>query len=121
MKNLTFQGYSDDTFACSGSGIDVDHDNCASGTPIFMKVESGSDGLIVVGHYAVGPCGGWMIGVSPLNPGSEDEKHIPEWPISFRRSDREYSPTLVIEAPDDVRVFLVDENGRDKARDFMDV
>ena len=34
MKLLRFEGYSDDTFACTGPGIDVDLDTCASGAPL---------------------------------------------------------------------------------------
>lgn len=106
MKTLTFQGYSDDTFACAGPGIDVDRDNGGSELPVTMRVAVGDEVLIVVGQYAaVQDCPGWLIGVGPADFGAI-EKHIPAWPIRFERSEREYSPRLVIEAPDDVVVTL---------------
>lgn len=106
VKILTFQGYSDDTFVCEGPGIGVDYDNCASGNPIFMRVDGSGGSLVVRGQYAEGPCGGWSIAVAPADHG-HDEFHIPEWPMRIKRSDREYSPRLVIEAPDDVTVRLL--------------
>lgn len=106
-KRLTFQGYSDDTFACEGPGIDVDHDNCASGKPIYMLVKrpNSTEGLIVSGQYAPGPAAGWIIGVAPADWGV-DEHHIPDWPMRFARTDREYSPMLLVDAPDDIVVRL---------------
>lgn len=113
MKTLIFQGHSDDTFACTGPGIDVDRDNCASGAPIWMRVQAGkADALLVCGHYATGPAAGWLIGISPADWPDHHERHIPAWPMRFEQSRREYSPQLVIEAPDDVVVTLVDVKGR---------
>jgi hypothetical protein len=106
MKRLVFQGYSDDTFACEGPDIDVDLDTCASGRPVTMIVKAGDESLIVVGWYAPSHCNGWLIGIAPHNPGHV-EKHLPEWPIIITRSDREYSPLLMIDAPDDVQVELL--------------
>lgn len=110
MKLLKFQGYSDDTFACTGPHIDVDEDNCASGDPIVMHV-SGVDGdLLVIGQYAAGHSGGWQIAVAPYDPDGRDDDtvHVPQWPISVGRSERHYSPMLTISAPDDVCVELMD-------------
>lgn len=104
-KTLHFEGHSDDTFSCEGAGCDVDRDNCASGEPIFMRLDGSGGSLVVRGQYAEGPCGGWSIAVAPADHGS-DEFHIPTWPMHFERSDREYSPRLVIEAPDNVQVTL---------------
>lgn len=105
-KTLRFQGYSDDTFDCYGLGIDVDYDNGGNGKPVFMRVDGTGGSLVVRGQYAEGPCGGWSIAVAPADYGA-DEFHIPEWPMRFERSDREYSPRLIIEAPDDVKVTLI--------------
>ncbi len=104
MRELHFEGHSDDTFG-EFKAFNIDHDNCASGEPIFFEViaEGGEKGLIVRGQYADGPCAGWSIGVSPADMGIQEE-HIPAWPIRLERSEREYSPRLVIEAPDDVVV-----------------
>lgn len=108
MKTLKFVGYSDDTFACTGPGIDVDKDTCASGKPVTMLVASASHagGIIVVGQYAPGHADGWLIGVSNRDP-SHDDVPIPAWPIRIERSERGYSPMLLIEAPDDVKVILL--------------
>lgn len=109
MKILWFEGSSDDTFGMTRCGDNRrtcdDYDNCASGNPIEWRVWSPEtdDSLIVVGQYA--PCpAGWVIGVAPAPHVDGEEHHIPEWPIRFERGDREYSPRLVIEAPDDVQV-----------------
>jgi len=110
MKQLHFEGYSDDTFACSGKGIDVNHDNCASCEPIDMVVTSAEGSMLVRGQYSVG--GGWLIGIAP--PDETDEIHIPEWPMRFTRSDREYSPRLVIDAPDDVSVKVLGLDDEDE-------
>ena len=107
MKRLTFQGYSDDTFACEGPEIDVDCDNCASGEPIVMKVTSAGDGMLVSGQYAPEHCAGWLIGVAPIEGPDFDGQHIPDWPMHLVSSDRCYSPKLVVEAPDDVSVTLL--------------
>lgn len=112
MQILKCQGYSDDTFECAGKGAYADRDNCASGKPIFIRIQSGDDALIVRGQYAEGSSGGWTIGVSPVDPCAEDEKHIPTWPITIVRSERGYSPLMLIEAPDDATAFVVDEHGK---------
>lgn len=107
MIPLRFEGYSDDTFACTGPGIDVDRDNCGNGEPIYMRVDSASGSLVVRGQYADGPCGGWSIGIAPTDHGHE-EAHIPDWPIRIIRGFREYSPVLVIETAPDVKVSIVE-------------
>ena len=76
MKLLRFEGYSDDTFACTGPGIDVDLDTCASGAPVYMRVEAGKDSMIVCGQYAPGPVAGWIIGVGP-DDGEIEDKPVP--------------------------------------------
>jgi hypothetical protein len=109
MKILTFQGYSDDTFACEGPGIDVDKDTCASGEPVTMCVSSVEGAMLVIGQYAAGHSGGWQIAVAPFDPRSADDAtvNIPDWPISIVRSARHYSPMLVVTAPDDVAVAIL--------------
>lgn len=102
---LTCEGSSDDTFGVYGAGPDDDHDNCASGEPITFRVSVGEDSLLVVGQYAPGQCGGWLIGVAPDGTDADgDDNEIPDWPMWFTRSDRAYSPKLVIETPLGVEV-----------------
>ena len=107
MKTLTFQGYSDDTFACEGPEIDVDYDTCASGAMVAMEVRGDGEALLVTGQYAPGPVAGWTIGVGPVDGPDHDGQHIAPWPIRIEQSARPYSPQLVIEAPDDVSVTLL--------------
>lgn len=107
MKRLIFEGSSDDTFGCYAKGIDADYDNCASGKPISLLVKSGADALVVVGQYCPGHADGWLIGVARHDPECTDETQVPAWPIYFERADREYTPRLVIEAPDDVTVEVI--------------
>jgi hypothetical protein len=103
MKLLRFEGYSDDTFGEYGI-TNEDHDNCASGKRIVFKVWSPgeNDGLFVVGQYCPGPLTGWMVGVGRLN--EDDDCPLPPWSMFIGRAERPYTPTLIIEAPDDVTV-----------------
>jgi hypothetical protein len=109
VKTLHFQGYSDDTFACTGPGIDVDCDTCGIGEPVYMRVWGEGGSLIVCGLYALGPACGWLIGVAPAGG---DDSPIPDWSIKMDRSERPYSPLLIVEAPHDVAVELLDYKGR---------
>jgi hypothetical protein len=109
-NTLIFQGHIDDTFACTGRGIDVDHDNCASGTPITMLVSGTGGRMLVIGQYCAGDySGGWHIAVAPYDPDDMDDEtvHIPDWPISISPSSQHYSPMLCVTAPDDVSVVLL--------------
>lgn len=105
-KLLKCEGSSDDTFGVYGAGPDDDYDNCATGKPISFRVSAKSDdgALIVVGQYAPGYCAGWLIGISSDEHPDYEDCPIPEWPMRFERSDADYSPRLIIEAPDDVIV-----------------
>lgn len=111
MKALRFEGHSDDTFACVGDGIDVDLDNCASGEPICMLVKSPSQGMaiIVTGQYAPGETTGWQIAAAPALLRDTDEHNFPTWAMGFEPGDAPYSPRLVILAPDDITVELMEE------------
>ncbi len=102
MKTLHFEGHSDDTFG-EYNVTNEDHDNCANGKPIWFLVKAGDDELFVVGQYCPFDATGWMIGVAKSD--EDDEAPMPDWPMRFERSSRGYSPRLVIEAPDDVKVF----------------
>ena len=108
MKRLIFQGHSDDTFACTGPGIDVDYDTCASGKAVWMRVASGSEALLVFGRYGCGPAAGWLIGIAPAEGSDMDAQNVPGWRMGLQPWERNYSPALVIEAPDDVTVQLVE-------------
>jgi hypothetical protein len=106
MKKLTFQGYSDDTFACKGPGIDVDYDTCASMKPVHMRVKAADGDLVVSGQYSAPPHhgGGWTLSVAPY------DEDVPAWPMRLEPAARPYSPRLVIDAPDDVVVTLMDRD-----------
>lgn len=121
-KRLEFVGYSDDTFACTGPGIDVDRDTCASREPVTMRVQSGDRSLLVVGQYAPGECAGWLIGVAnddwPADPptGERYDQPIPPWPIRYAQTAEDrYTPRLVIEAPADATVTLLGVEDDDDA------
>jgi hypothetical protein len=103
MKTLRFEGHSDDTFGEYGV-YDEDHDNCADGEPITFRVSAGIEGLYVIGQYAgkAWPGGVWMIGVAQL----DEDVPLPTWSMRFETSGSQYSPVLVIEAPDSVVVEL---------------
>jgi hypothetical protein len=102
MPRLRFEGYSDDTFGEYGH-TNEDVDNCASGKPIEFLVTAGDESLVVVGQYAPGNAGGWLVGVAPYDPEGVDAP-VPPWPMRFERGDAPYSPALVIEAPEGVKV-----------------
>lgn len=107
MKTLRFYGYSDDNFAYSVDGRDKDEIGCYNSHAVFI-VKGGGTHFAVCGYYCPKGAGGWSIGVAPGDHGRA-EVHIPEWPMRFERSEREYSPALVIEAPDDVVVEVDDD------------
>jgi hypothetical protein len=101
-------GCSDDTF-----GYDImvdghydsgdDHDDCNTSSLRVYSVCSGDDVLHVCGQYAPDRSPGcWLVGVQ-----SDDGRPVPPWPIHIEASDRDYSPRLVVEAPDDAKVTLI--------------
>lgn len=100
MKNFTFQGNSDDTFGEYNVTKD-DYDNCASGAPIeyLITAEGVSGGVLVTGQYARRDLASWEISIAAYDPSADDDP-MPDWPITIRRSDRGYSPLLIIAAPD---------------------
>lgn len=111
MKTLTFQGYSDDTFDCTGDGVnvdyEVDYEDAASGKPISMLVVGAGGMCIVTGQYCPGQATGWLIGVAPCG---DDTDPMPEWPMRLMAGDNNYSVKLEIDAPNNVKVTLVDPN-----------
>lgn len=105
MPTLRFEGYSDDTFGEYAHTND-DFDNCASGKPIdWLVTVPGQDlGLVVTGQYGRrDDVAGWQIAVGSYDPEHADTA-LPEWPMRFVRGERDYSPALIIEAPDGVKV-----------------
>ncbi len=104
MPILHFEGSSDDTFGEVNVTKD-DFDDCAAGSPIdWLITAPGVDGgLIVTGQHGRAITGKsavfWQIGVAAYDPNFDDQP-IPDWPISFTRSDRGYSPRLVVVVPD---------------------
>lgn len=109
MKTLRFEGYSDDTFSCTGKGIDVDRDNAADMSPVSMRVAGSGGELLVTGQYCPSPATGWQVSVAPSHD-DPDENPIPEWPMRVVRGERPYSAALEIDAPDDVTVELVEDD-----------
>lgn len=111
MPILRFEGYCDDTFG-EWETFQVDHDNCARGKPIEYLValrNSGTrSGVIVTGIYGFGRSPGWSIMVSNWDPDREDAP-MPDWPMRFQRAGGgdDFSPALVIEAPDGVTLDLL--------------
>jgi hypothetical protein len=102
---LRFEGASDDTFGEFAHFKDS-YDNCASGTPIDWLVTAPGvvGGLVVSGQYArTGTEACWMVGVAAYDP-NHDDLSIPDWPIKVVRSERGYSPALVIEAPSNATI-----------------
>ena len=110
MKTLKFEGASYDTFG--EMGIDgTDHDNCANGKPIVFKLsaeENGAtEGMFIYGMYAnhqmpIETPGCWMVGVQNL----EDDQPLPNWNIRIENGSCEYSPTLLVDVPDNYELTL---------------
>jgi hypothetical protein len=102
---LRFEGYSDDTFG-EVEHFGDDFDNAASGKPIRYLVTHPDveGGLVVVGQYGRDDVpGDWFIGVAGYDPECRDVP-MPDWPVRIARSERPYSPALIIEAPAGVRI-----------------
>jgi hypothetical protein len=105
---LRFEGYSDDTFGEYGR-TNQDHDDAARGTVRVYRVSSGEDAVNVTGQY-MGPGGGdgWTIGVQLV----DEERPFPPWPIRYCAGSRPYTPALVVEAPADAVVELIEPKER---------
>lgn len=103
MPTLRFEGYNDDTFGEYAHTND-DYDNCGNRKKIHWLVEAGAERLLVVGQYDQNPAAGWQIGVAAFDERSADDPMIPEWPMRFERGSRPYTPALVIEAPEGVKL-----------------
>lgn len=98
MKTFAFEGSSDDTFGeCTPRGDD--YDNCASGEPIewLLRAPNG-ESLLVVGQFCPGIATGWLIGVARAD--DNDDTPLPSWPITIVPGSREYTPRLIVDAPD---------------------
>jgi hypothetical protein len=110
VKTLIFGGASDDTFGEITPRGD-DYDNCASGKPIEWLIESASEqqSMLIVGQYCPGAATGWMIGVARVH--EDDRKPLPEWPIRLKRGEREYSPALEVDVPDDATLRCLQAEG----------
>lgn len=97
---LRFEGYSDDTFG-EVEHFGDDFDNAASGKPIRYLVTHPDvpGGMVVVGQYGREDVpGDWFIGVAGYDPDYADVP-MPDWPMRIVRSERPYSPSLIIKAP----------------------
>jgi NADPH-dependent ferric siderophore reductase len=104
MKTLRFEGFSDDTFGELTTR--TDYDNCADGTPIiFLVAVPGGMSCAVYGMYCPDGATGWMIGVARHD--EDDDTAMPAWPMRIEHSEREYSPRLVMEVPDEATVTLL--------------
>lgn len=98
MKQLTFEGHSDDTAGCYWSGGNVDHDDCASGSLRVFRVRHGGHRMVVNMIYGAG--GMWVIGIGPV----EDDEPLPPWDMAW--SFERYSAVLQLYVPDDTEVAL---------------
>lgn len=101
MKEFQFQGRSDDTFG-EYNTTRHDYDNCASGKPIEYLITAPGviGGVLVTGQYGRRDIASWEISVAAYDKAHADN-HLPPWPIYFDHSESDYSPLLVVEAPDD--------------------
>jgi hypothetical protein len=102
MKEFKFAGQSDDTFG-EDTPCGMNYDNCASGEPIIFRLNSPSteQQLLVVGQYNNTGNACWTIGITSVN----EDIPVPEnWKYRFGLTDREYSPQLSIECPDDTEL-----------------
>ncbi len=107
MKVLKFYGVSDDLFEMEGDI--ADEIGCYDrGASYLLEAESGS--MIVYAIYAP-PCikgATWVIGIALKDEGVS----LPDWNIKYETAPangypdpQPYSPMLIIEAPNDVRVI----------------
>lgn len=107
MENLIFYGASDDR-------LEIDGDICETvntwpDKPQALRVEASGGILTVFGYYApkcIGT-GDWVIGVA-----THDEKGLPGWNIHYKEGEEDhYSPRLVMDVPDDVKIVVLDNDG----------
>ena len=108
MKTLRFYGQSDDAFLCDG---DIrESAECWGREGVFLlKSKSRTQGkasrLVVSGRYAPQSTGTrcWIVGIANGGEGMP----LPNWPMRFEQG-HDYSPALVVTAPDDVTVTVID-------------
>jgi len=108
MRTLKFYGASDDLFECEGTNTGIgepDEINCYD-EPCIIEIKTESEGLRIVGEYAVADNACWMIGVAPL----DEDQRIPSWPISYKNGTNGYTAELTILTPDDAVVSKVSSN-----------
>lgn len=109
---IYFYGSSDDLIEIKSDNGKLDNEIGSYDCPCSVKVQTpDGDGLAVFAHYAPDGCpdGTWVFGVTLLG----EDHPLPTWPVSFQTAENGYSPCLVIDSPDDVRLSWGD-NGHDK-------
>ena len=103
MKRIHISGYSDN---CVEIEIENKDDERMAdefyvwNKPGWLKIETPSgEGLAVFAQYDPDGCpdGTWVLGITML----EEDWGLPNWPISFKTVYPGYSPTMMIDAPDD--------------------
>jgi hypothetical protein len=115
LRTLRFYGHSDDTFGyeeiVDGSDRGDDHDNCNNGSLMAFKITSKDEGMIVTGQYAPSPIpdGTWVVGITLL----KEDSPLPNWPMKWGTSDLVYSPSLILEAPDDAVIEDITNSGHE--------
>jgi len=97
-KKLTFTGHSDDLFCVSINDQPHEEIDCFSQKAIYiLEAESGT--ILVIGKYSYD--GTWLIGIMQVG----EECPIPDWKMEIKANpDCSYSPLLIIECPDDIKV-----------------
>lgn len=110
-RTLKFWGESDDLFELSGTkGDEPDEIGCFGARNTAVLVSDGDAGLIVVAVYAPGSGkkqpGCWSIGICQ----TDEDKPLPEWPMTWGIGGRGYSVELTLEVPDTAIVERVSDD-----------
>lgn len=102
-RTLKFYGCSDDLFEIEGThGDEPDEIGCYD-KPCVVKIQSGDDALCVVGMYAPGNVAGcWSIGLMPV----DEDREMPNWPVTYKLGGRGYSTELTMSVPDNAVVTV---------------
>lgn len=98
MKELRFQGFSDDTFSIIAPKEFVDELDCYDSVGEFYLSSKALDvELLITGTFTNE---GWRLGFAYLSNSKHESKFI----VSTIKGDYKHSPILIVQCPDDVVV-----------------
>ncbi|MGW1740475.1 hypothetical protein ACWCPQ_16885 [Nocardia sp. NPDC001965] len=104
MPHYRIHGANDDTAiieTADGFSIEVEEYDAYHGAAFHIVSRTGGHLRVCLDQDSDTGC--WSVALGPV----DETKPVPAWPIHLEPSSRDYSPRLVINAPDDARLHEV--------------